>query len=50
MALNDNKYQANFDWDSLCKAIDQQSQNNQWYKHKKKESDIEQAGAQESAI
>lgn len=49
MALNNNKYQANLNWDSLCKTIDQQSQNYQCYKHKKKDREIEQAGAQESA-
>lgn len=49
MALNNNKYQANLNWDSLGKAIDQQSQNYQCYQHKKKDNEVEQAGAQESA-
>lgn len=49
MALNNNKYQANLNWDSLYKAVDQQSQNYQYYQHKKKDNEVEQAGAQESA-
>lgn len=49
MTLNNNKYQANLNWDSLCKAIDQQSQNYQCYQHKKKDNEVEQAGPQESA-